>query len=92
MSNQLIFRKHALQRMFQRSISTTDVAAVLEDGKCIIAYPDDTPYPSRLMLGWRGERPLHIVAADTPENETIVITVYEPDLTLWEPGFERRKP
>ena len=92
MSNKLIFRKHALQRMFQRSISTSDVAAVLTEGKCIIAYPDDTPYPSRLMLGWRGECPLHIVAADTPESETIVITVYEPDPALWEPGFERKKP
>lgn len=92
MSNQLIFRKHALQRMFQRSISTEDVAAVLREGKFIIAYPDDTPYPSRLMLGWRGDRPIHIVAADTPESETIVITVYEPDSALWEPGFERKKP
>jgi len=92
MSNKLIFRKHALQRMFQRSISTGDVGSVLADGKCIIAYPDDTPYPSRLMLGWRGERPIHVVAADTPEGETIVITVYEPDPALWEPGFERKKP
>ena len=92
MPNKLIFRKHALQRMFQRSISMEDVAAVLIEGKCIIAYPDDTPYPSRLMLGWRGERPIHIVAADTPESETIVITVYEPDPILWELGFERKKP
>jgi hypothetical protein len=78
--------------MFQRSITTEDVAAVLREGQCIIAYPDDTPYSSRLMLGWRGDRPLHIVAADTPESETIVITVYEPDPALWEPGFERKKP
>jgi hypothetical protein len=92
MSNKLIFRKHALQRMFQRSISTNDVRVVLDDGKCIMAYPDDTPYPSRLMLGWRGDRPIHVVAADTQENETIVITVYEPDPELWEEGFERKKP
>ena len=92
MSNKLIFRKHALQRMFQRSISMADVNAVLSEGKCIISYPDDTPYPSRLVLGWRGERPIHIVAADTAESETIVITVYEPDSALWAPGFERKKP
>ena len=92
MSNKLIFRKHALQRMFQRSIRVEDVHAVLSGGKSIIDYPDDTPYPSRLMLGWCGERPIHIVAADTPESETIIITVYEPDPALWEPGFERKKP
>ncbi len=92
MSSQLIFRKHALQRMFQRSISTDDIRFVVSCGKNIINYPDDTPYPSRLMLGWCGERPIHIVAADTPESETIIITVYEPDPALWEPGFERKKP
>lgn len=92
MSNKLIFRKHALQRMFQRSIRVEDVHAVLSGGKSIIDYPDDSPYPSRLMLGWCGERPIHVVAADTTESETIIITVYEPDPALWEPGFERKKP
>ena len=92
MSNKLVFRKHALQRMFQRSIRVDDVRAVLSGGKSIIDYPDDTPNSSRLMLGWCGERPIHVVAADTPESETIVITVYEPDPALWEAGFERKKP
>lgn len=65
---------------------------MLSGGKSIVDYPDDTPYSSRLMLGWCGERPIHVVAADTPESETIVITVYEPDPALWEAGFERKKP
>lgn len=92
MSKQLIFRKHAIQRMFERAISTMEVARILNHGKCIINYPDDTPFPSRLVLGWSSERPIHVVAADSPENETIIITVYEPDPALWEPGFERKKP
>jgi len=91
MTNKLIFRKHALQRMFQRSIAVEDVHAVLANGKTIIDYPDDQPYPSRLMLGWRGTRPIHVLAADTGDGETIIITVYEPDPLLWEPGFERKK-
>ena len=58
----------------------------------IETYPDDTPFPSRLMLGWIGARPLHVVTADSAEaEEMIVITVYEPDLSEWEPGFKRRK-
>jgi hypothetical protein len=55
-------------------------------------YPDDTPYPSRLMLGWRGSRPIHIVVAEAADaGERIVITVYEPDTDLWEEGFRRRR-
>ncbi len=45
------------------------------------------------MLGWAAERPIHVVAADNRKvDEIIVITVYEPDPALWEPGFKRRKP
>lgn len=78
--------------MFQRGISQKDVGRVLATGKTIEAYPDDKPYPSRLILGWLGTRPVHVVAADNQEEQTtIVITVYEPDLTRWGPGFERRR-
>ena len=92
MTQRLIYRKHALQRMFERSIYPADVRRILEEGKTIVDYPDDKPYGSRLMLGWSNNRPIHIVAANTPESETIIITVYEPDPALWESGFERRKP
>jgi hypothetical protein len=50
----LVFRLHAVQRMFQRAISEIDVSAVLATGETIETYPDDTPYPSRLVLGWLG--------------------------------------
>ena len=91
MSNRMVFRKHALQRMFERTIGVDDVAYVLDNGKTIVDYPDDTPYPSRLILGWLNSRPIHVVAADTPAAETVIITVYEPESALWEAGFERRK-
>lgn len=87
----LILRTHAIQRMFQRRVSTEDVRSVLATGEIIEDYPLDTPYPSRLVLGWVGGRPLHVVAADNvADDETYVITVYEPDPALWSPDFRRR--
>jgi hypothetical protein len=78
--------------MFERHIDEHDVRAVLSSGEVIEDYPADTPYPSRLLLGWRGARPIHVVAADnTADDETIVITVYEPDLLHWESDFRGRK-
>lgn len=89
----LVFRVHAVLRMFERGITVDDVRAVLRTGETIENYPDDSPYPSRLVLGWSGHRPLHVVAADNAEaNETVVITVYEPNPARWEPGFRRRRP
>ena len=90
--DRLVFRVHAIQRMFQRQVSIDDVHHVLKSGETIEAYPDDIPYPSSLILGWCGSRPVHIVAADNmTAHETIIITVYEPDLAQWEPGFKRRR-
>ncbi|RLE38586.1 hypothetical protein DRJ23_04600 [Candidatus Acetothermia bacterium] len=92
MSESLVYRVHALQRMFERGITEEDVRHVLETGEVIERYPDDRPYPSRLVLGWREDRPLHVVVAEQAEADTlIVITVYEPDPTLWEDDFKRRR-
>lgn len=90
--NLLVYRVHAIQRMVKRGISHDDVRKVLAEGKEIEGYPGDFPYPSRLLLGWCGQRPIHVVAAENAaDNETIVVTVYEPDPDRWESGFERRK-
>jgi hypothetical protein len=89
----IIFRTHAIKRMFQRRISEKDVRSVLETGEIIEAYPDDTPFPSRLILGWMEGRPIHLVVADNiADNEIIVITVYEPEQDKWSPNFKRRIP
>ena len=88
----LVFRVHAIQRMFQRQVGEHDVRKVIQDGETIEDYPEASPYPSRMVLGWAGSRPLHVVAAENRgAGETIVITVYEPDLDQWETDFKRRK-
>lgn len=89
----LVFRVHAIQRMFQRTISAEEVKQVLTVGETIETYATDKPFPSRLILGWSGARPLHVVAADDEQSgETIIVTVYQPNLDEWEQGFKRRKP
>ena len=91
-TDRLVFRVHAVQRMFARSISVQDVRHVLATGETVENYPDDHPYPSRLILGWCGSRPLHVVAAhNAAAQETMVITAYEPNVDLWEPDFRRRR-
>lgn len=78
--------------MRQRRILVDEIEYVLDHGDEIETYPDDTPFPSRLMLGSPSGRPLHVVAADEPAAAiTYVITVYEPDPTKWDADFRRRK-
>ena len=88
----LVYRVHAVRRMFEREITVSDVEQVLATGEVVEDYPEDRPYPSRLVFGFAGARPLHVVAAENiAEQQTIVITVYEPDPTQWDPTFRRRK-
>jgi len=47
----LVFRVHAIQRMFQRRISKDEVRQVVVTGVTVESYPTDKPFPSRLILG-----------------------------------------
>ena len=92
-SRPLVFRVHAVQRMFERRVSEESVRQVLQNGELIEDYSDEMPRPGGLMLGRRGNRPLHVVMTENErDNELIVITVYEPKLSHWKPGFKTRKP
>lgn len=91
--SRVVFRLHAVQRMAQRGISVAEVRQVLVFGKVLEDYPTDTPYPSRLVLGWISGRPIQVVSADNDAaQETIVITAYIPDPTQWTTDFRRRLP
>lgn len=91
MPEKLLFSDHARRRMLERDISLTEAKAVLQEGSIVERYPDDLPYPSKLVAGWSGHRHLHVVAAELPVREqTVVITVYEPDAGRWESPFARR--
>lgn len=78
--------------MFERKLDVRDIESVLSTGEVIADYPDDTPYPSCLMLGIVDERPIHVVAALEEETQTChVITVYRPDPELWSRDFRHRR-
>jgi len=90
--DQLDIRQHAAQRMLERSISVADVLVVLNSGATIEDYPEDTPFPSRLTLGWVGQRPVHVVWATAASTDRIVIiTVYEPNPEEWDNTFRVRR-
>lgn len=90
--DQLDIRQHAAQRMLERSISVADVLIALNSGATVEDYPDDTPFPSRLTLGWVEERPVHVVwATAAGTDRVVIITVYEPNPEEWDNTFTRRR-
>lgn len=88
----IIYQRHAIERIVKRGIREEDVAHVLIAGETIEDYPHDTPYPSKLLLGWCDMRPIHlVVATDAVGRRKIVITVYVPDFNKWDADFRRRR-
>jgi len=57
------FTRHAIQKMFQRNVTKSEIDNVISKGQIIEEYSKDSPLPSFLLLGFNDNRPLHIVIA-----------------------------
>lgn len=88
----ILYRVHAVQRMFEREISAGKVRKALEAEDVIEDYSSEMPEPSRLIMGFQGKRPFHVVTSENPDkNEITVITVYLPDADKWKKDSRSRK-
>src|SRR5688572_17766464 len=88
----ILFRVHAVQRMFERKISAKNVSQAIQSGETIEDYSSEMAEPSRLILVFQGKRPFHVVTSENSEtNEITIITVYVPDPDKWHKDFKRRR-
>ena len=83
-----LFTRHAYEEMRHEEFSRIiehEVGEAIESGEIIEEYPDDTPYPSVLINGKTiSGRPIHLVCAyNEAEDSVVIVTVYQPDPTLW---------
>ena len=91
-NSKILFRVHAVQRMFERHISIKMVLSALETGETIEDYSSEMTEPSRLILGFQGKRPFHVVTSENSDTDQItIITVYVPDPDKWHKNFKSRR-
>ena len=88
--NSLLFRAHAVQRMFERGISIGRVREALKAEDVIEDYTSEMPEPSRLLFGVQGKRPFHVVTSEN-ERQTTIITVYLPSPDKWKKDSRSRR-
>ena len=78
--------------MFERGINPEDIEISIKNGEIIEEYIDDKPYPSFLLLFFIDKKAVHIVGALDKENEIFyIITVYYPDIIIWDNTFKTRR-
>lgn len=91
-AGRLVWRAHVLRRMVERGIGRSEVFGAIIAGEVIEEYPDDSPYPSALLLGFVEGRPLHVVLAfDEAAPDMYIITAYEPSPDKFEPDWKARR-
>jgi hypothetical protein len=89
---QMLFRVHAVQRMFERKIPIKRISQTLQSGESIEDYSAEMPEPSRLILGVQGSQPLHVVISEIrASREVIIITAYVPHPDKWNRDLKRRR-
>ena len=85
------FTQHATDRSILRRISLNEIRQAIASGEVIEDYPDDKYGPSCLISGYILERrPLHVQCSYPTRPMVKVITVYQPDPTLWTDFKTRR--
>ena len=79
--------------MRQRRITRREAFFVADTGEVIETYPArGASLPCELLLAWIDNRPLHVVLGYNVRTDSyLVISVYEPDLSEWHPGFRERR-
>ena len=83
--------EHIALRMLKRQISRRQVIAAIQTGEIIEQYPDDTPYPSCLVLGRDTDgQSLHVVCGSARDS-IWMITAYYPDSAEWEDDLKTRR-
>ncbi len=91
-SEQIVWKRHALERMAEREITQADVLETIISGKCIEYYADGFPFPSALFSMDHNGRSIHVVAAiDEEAKWGYIITAYVQDIQHFMPDYLTRR-
>jgi hypothetical protein len=90
--SKLIISEHAYLRLKQRKIHRSLLETAIRDGEIIAVYPEDKPYPTKLIVSTVEHKIIHLVVAlDEMNGVCVIVTVYEPDVAIWEDNFRKRR-
>jgi hypothetical protein len=86
------YRRHVFDKLRAIDLVLAEFQELLGRGE-VIAEAEDNPAELReivLLVGW--SRPLHVVVVvDSARQEERLVTVYEPDPSLWTADYRRRR-
>ena len=87
-----VIREHVFDKCWALDVTWAEVEQLFESGTVIERhrFGDLRTKEIRLLAGW--SRPLHLVyVIDAGKRIIMFVTIYEPDLDHWQPGFTERR-
>ena len=88
----IVWTEHVAIRLRERGVKRADLIECIKIGEIIEQYPDDSPFPSCLILGTcKTNKPLHVVVGLDPGVLCCMVTAYRPDVDKWDADFKIRK-
>lgn len=88
-SKEYIISEHAERERQAEDIELKDIKESILTGEIIEDYPNDPRGQSCLVLGYAGEKPIHIVCGWNKYDWLIIITVYIPVPPKWITPYKR---
>ena len=82
-SNQFQLTEHAHKERQEEAIELREIKEALMTCELLEDYPHDPRGASCLVLGYSGEKPIHVVCGRARNEWLLVITVYIPKPPKW---------
>lgn len=91
LANDFELTQHAHEERQAENISVSEIKEAILEGEVLEDYPNDPRGASCLILGYAGERAIHVVCGWSPTGWARIITVYLPMSPKWVNERTRRK-
>jgi hypothetical protein len=86
------YRRHVFDKLRALDLVLAEFQQLLGDGEVIAEAEDGSSERREVVLLVEWLRPLHVViVVDSAQEEERLVTVYEPDPSIWTADFRRRR-
>ncbi len=83
--------EHIIRDFLTKKITIREIEEAIANSRIIEIHTRPEKGSSALVLGYAGEKPIHIMCADDQEGRLLILFAYVPSLPMWEDPVNRVK-
>ena len=83
--------EHIIRDFLTKKITIREIEQAIAKGRIIEIHTRPQKGSSALVLGYAGEKPIHIMCADDQQGSLLILFAYVPSQPMWEDPVNRVK-